>query len=193
MAINKTVLAGAVFLATIWISSGAEAALVADRSGKTVYDTVKQKTWLANANLAATQKFGVSGINPDGSMSWDTAQRWIAAMNAANYLGSKHWSLPDTTLPDNGCSQKPKSAAFGYDCTGSQMGDLFYNGLRAAHSCTVFVRPRPFAGTPQGRAANGQPRSLDSGGPFGDRAAFVEVEQVRPRRDIGAIRRDLSA
>jgi len=124
MAINKTVLAGAVFLATIWISSGAEAALVADRNGKTVYDTVKQKTWLANANLAATQKFGVSGINPDGSMSWDAAQRWIAAMNAANYLGSKHWSLPDTALPDNGCSQKPKSAAFGYDCTGSQMGDL---------------------------------------------------------------------
>ena len=27
--------------------------------------------WLANANLAATQTFGVKGINPDGSMTWD--------------------------------------------------------------------------------------------------------------------------
>jgi hypothetical protein len=45
-------------------------------------------TWLANANLAATKSFCVRGISPDGSVSGTRAQEWIAAMNAANYLGS---------------------------------------------------------------------------------------------------------
>jgi hypothetical protein len=64
----------------------AEASLVTSEDGETVYDTVNDVTWLANANLAQTKSFGIGGINPDGSMSWTTAQEWIAAMNAANYL-----------------------------------------------------------------------------------------------------------
>lgn len=90
MAIIKAMLAAALFCAIICCFGGARAAaaLVAHSKGRTVYDTVNNVTWLANANLAATQTFGVSGINRDGSMSWDTAQAWIAAMNAANYLGS---------------------------------------------------------------------------------------------------------
>jgi Protein of unknown function (DUF1566) len=115
----------------------AEASLVASEDGETVYDTVNDVTWVANANLAQTKSFGVSGINPDGSMSWTTAQEWIAAMNAANYLGSSHWSLPAAKLPDDTCSQMPKAAAFGYGCVGSQMGYLYYHELGGVKGSTI--------------------------------------------------------
>lgn len=137
MAFIKIAFTGVVIFTSIWSFGGAQAALVPDSSDQTVYDTVKNVTWLANANLAATTTFGVSGINPDGSMSWNTAQGWITAMNTANYLGSSQWSLPATSLPDIGCSQLPKAAAFGYGCTGSQMGDLFYNDLGGQKGSTL--------------------------------------------------------
>jgi hypothetical protein len=115
----------------------AEASLVASEDGATVYDTVKDVTWLANADLAKSNSFGVRGINPDGSMGWTIAQEWIAAMNAANYLGSNHWSLPATQLPDDTCSQMPKAAAFGYGCVGSQMGQLYYHELGGVKGSTI--------------------------------------------------------
>jgi hypothetical protein len=111
--------------------------LVAGRHGQTVYDPVSNVTWLTDANLAATKSFGVAGINPDGSMGWTAAQAWIAAMKKANYLGSRQWSLPATKLPDPTCSQKPKSAAFGSGCKGSQMGDLYYGKLGGVYGSTI--------------------------------------------------------
>jgi uncharacterized protein DUF1566 len=140
MPLSKAVLAGAVYLASICCFDRAQAALVPHHNGQTVYDTVNHVTWLANANLAATQTFGVSGINRDGSMSWDTAQAWIAAMNAAHYLGSNRWSLPSTQLPDASCSQRPASAAFGFGCTGSEMGNLFYNELGSEKGSTIELK-----------------------------------------------------
>jgi len=137
MAIIRAMLSAALSCAGVLSFSGAEAALVASENGETVYDTVNDVTWLANANLAATKTFGVRGINPDGSMAWTTAQAWIAAMNAANYLGSNKWSLPATKLPDANCSQNPKSAAFGYGCIGSQMGNLYYNDLGGVKGSTI--------------------------------------------------------
>lgn len=35
-------------------------------------------------------------------MDWDTAQEWIAAMNAANYLGVSNWRLPTADVNANG-------------------------------------------------------------------------------------------
>lgn len=139
---KKAALATALCCAICCCLSGvrADAALVAGRHGQTVYDPVNKVSWLADANLAATQRFGVTGINPDGSMSWDTAQAWVAAMNAANYLGSNRWSLPATQMPDATCSQMPKAAAFGFGCTGSQMGDLFYNGLGGEKGSTIELK-----------------------------------------------------
>ena len=61
------------------------------------YDTVLNITWLANDNLAQTNKFGVSGINVNGAMTWDKAIEWIAAMNASGgtgYFGYNNWRLP---------------------------------------------------------------------------------------------------
>lgn len=59
--------------------------------------------WLKDANLAASETFGVSGIHSQGYMTWYTAIEWIAAMNAANYLGHNDWRLPEVN-PVNGVS-----------------------------------------------------------------------------------------
>jgi hypothetical protein len=101
--------------------------------------------WLANADLAATQTFGVDGINPDGSMTWETALNWVAAMNAFNnnqgYLGYHNWTLPLTPNYDssNKATQTgpdPYDDSFGFDFYSSLFGHLFYNdfGGRAGES-----------------------------------------------------------
>jgi hypothetical protein len=117
--------------------------------GQTVYDPIAQVTWLANANLAAKQTFGVAGINPDGAMEHSTAVEWIAAMNAADhgrgYIGQTNWQLPETGPPDSSCSMKGTT---GYNCTGSAMGALFYEqlGLRRGESVVAVtdVKVGPF-------------------------------------------------
>ena len=62
-----------------------------DRGGGLIYDDVLDITWLADANLASTNTFGLTGIGADGALNWSTAQSWIAAMNAAAYLGYSDW------------------------------------------------------------------------------------------------------
>ncbi len=91
--------------------------LVSELGGTVVYDKTANLSWIANANLAAINTFGVSGIASGGFMSWQTAQNWITAMDAAKYLGYSDWRLPTS----NTC--------IGKNCTGSEMGNLFYNGL----------------------------------------------------------------
>jgi hypothetical protein len=59
-----------------------------------VYDEARHITWLRDANLPLTKTFDVQGIEPDGAMTWHTANRFIAAMNAANFLGYSDWRLP---------------------------------------------------------------------------------------------------
>jgi hypothetical protein len=142
-----------VFCASFLCCGAVPAALVPSEDGQTVYDTTNDVTWLANANLAATKTFGVQGINPDGSMSWTTAQEWVTAMNAAKYLGSDRWHLPETKLPDDTCSQMPKSAAFGYGCVGSQMGRLYYEALGGVKGSTIELKH----GTGYGLFTNFQP------------------------------------
>jgi hypothetical protein len=101
-------LLAAVLAAAASMPAGA-ALLSRDLNGDSVvdayYDDVLKVTWLKDANLAASTTFGVSGIflsGPSaGVMSWETAQRWIAAMNAASYLGYRDWRLPDLS-PLNG-------------------------------------------------------------------------------------------
>jgi hypothetical protein len=95
--------------------------------GQTVYDPIANVTWLANANIAADMKFGVSGIVGDGAMTRETADDFIDAMNSYNrkgYLGQKNWQLPPT-VPDPSCTMKEG----GYNCSGSPMGELYHNHL----------------------------------------------------------------
>lgn len=120
------------------ITTSANAALVSRLNGASVYDTDLGITWLADANLAASNTFGVSGISmlpsSAGQMNWGTAQNWIVAMNNANYLGYNDWRLPDTLNPDTSCSA---SNSLGYGCTGSAMGHLFYNELGGTANSTI--------------------------------------------------------
>jgi hypothetical protein len=132
--------AAALFLGGMLSVPSVRAELVVSPDGQTVYDTAAAITWLANANLAAFKTFGVDGVNPDGSMEWTVAQNWIAALNAARYLGSSQWGLPTTQMPDDGCSQKPKSAAFGYFCTAGQMGKLYYKDLGGVKGSTIHLK-----------------------------------------------------
>jgi hypothetical protein len=87
------------------------------------YDSDKNLSWLANANLAASNTFDVAGIDAAGRMTQGTALQWIAAMNSANYLGVNTWRLPTTLTPDNTCSM-PGEQSQGTGCTGSEMGYL---------------------------------------------------------------------
>jgi hypothetical protein len=126
-------------------------ALQVNPGGQTIYDPISQITWLADANLAAKETFGVAGIDPDGSMDHATAVLWLAAMNRADrgrgYLGQTNWELPETVPPDSSCSIAPKVTT-GYDCTGSPMGELFYKqlGLRRGESAASVpdVKVGPF-------------------------------------------------
>lgn len=107
--------------------------------GAALYDTDLNITWLANMNLAATNTFGTPGVIPDGSMSWPVVVNWIAAMNHAKYLGFSTWRLPAEPVFDPACSGQntnPTSSA-GYNCTGSEMGHLFYDELGGVANASI--------------------------------------------------------
>lgn len=128
MKIKNTLLAAA-FSAGLFSATSAHAVLTLTLGGQGVYDSDRDITWLQNANLAATNTFGVSGINANGTMTWNTAQSWIAGMNAANYLGYNDWRLPITMQPDASCSGYSIVESYGYNCTGSEMGHLYHTDL----------------------------------------------------------------
>lgn len=103
-----------------------------DRGDGLIYDDVLDVTWLADANLAQTEAFGVGGITPDGLMSWTTANDWITALNAGSFKGLDNWRLPATTQPDPTCSLQNTGGIAGqgggFNCTGSEMGHLYNVG-----------------------------------------------------------------
>jgi PEP-CTERM motif len=120
--------------------------LQADTGGQTVYDPASQVTWLADGNLAAKNTFGLpicSGIgttgvpgtppcvNANGTMTRDSAQAFVDAMNAAAYLGQIHWVLPPST-DFSGCD---------YACAAhpikEPMASLYYNLLGLPAGSTV--------------------------------------------------------
>ncbi len=115
----------------------AAATLTLSADGITVYDSANNITWLANANLPAANRFGVpvcSGasidtktcVNASGSMTFQAAKAWVAAMNAANYLGHSNWQLPTSPILDPTCSfVGPQNNSFGWGCMASAFGSLY--------------------------------------------------------------------
>ena len=131
---------GAVALVAWGLSAApAGAALVLSPDGVTVYDSVNNVTWLADADFPATNRFGLplcSGpgtqpcVNASGSMEYQSAAAWVNAMNAANYLGHSNWQLPTTPTFDAGCGKTgPNANSFGYGCSASAFGSLYYDAL----------------------------------------------------------------
>lgn len=122
------------------LSSSAQAALLSRLSGQAIYDTVLDVTWLANANLALTETFGLPtqndyiGASPEyidtrfGTTTYTVAAAYVSQMNAysggSGYLGVNTWRLPWTPQTDPTC--QGSDPYNGYDgCTGSELGHLF--------------------------------------------------------------------
>lgn len=96
-----------------------------DRGGL-IYDTDLNITWLADAYYARR------------SYSWSEAVNWAA--NLSYYDSGRNvtfddWRLPTTLQPDPSCSYQAAGAdvssmqSYGYECSGSEMGHLFYSAL----------------------------------------------------------------
>ena len=101
----------------------------ADR--RTVYDPAAGVTWLADADLARTQTFGVAGID-DGSMQEPTAVEWIKAMDE------------DTPGSAGRTGGSPgNSRCGGFDCgpNAGPLGQLYYVGLGLAKGTPVVPTP----------------------------------------------------
>ena len=119
-------------VAAFSISSVANAALVgrlAATSGGTdyqaYYDDVADLTWLADAN--ATVGSAYDTYNPgSGRIIWTDANSWATDLSVGGVDG---WRLADTLQPDASCDSQSGSESWGYNCTGSEMGNLFYNVL----------------------------------------------------------------
>ena len=95
--------ASAAGTAAMLLAGAAQAALVArDLNGDTVtdafYDTDLNITWLSDANV-------------NGAMNWDTAVAWAEGLSFGGY---SDWRLPTSD-----------TCQF-YNCTGSEMGHLWY-------------------------------------------------------------------
>ena len=104
----------ALLLAAMGFTSVSNAALVSRLGGLAYYDTEADLTWLADANAAGT------------TMNWADANAWAAGLDVAGVTG---WRLADTLQPDASCGSQSGSVSYGYNCTGSEMGNLFYNVL----------------------------------------------------------------
>ena len=92
------------------------------------YDDVADLTWLADANVAGT------------AMNWVDANNWAANLNVAGVTG---WRLADTSVIDAGCVSQSSTQSWGTGCSGSEMGNLFYNVL--GNSAGSFSNTGPFS------------------------------------------------
>ena len=92
------------------------------------YDDVADLTWLANANAAVGSSYDTFSSGT-GLMTWNDANAWAVSLNINGITG---WRLPTTLQPDSSCQYQAgpnDRTSYGYDCTGSEMGNLFYNVL----------------------------------------------------------------
>jgi hypothetical protein len=123
----------------------AQAALF-DRGNGMIYDQDLNITWLSDANYFKTQYDTDNSIlatligqtvtgrtttaadftTGTGQMTWWGAQAWAANLS---YGGYDDWRLPTILQPDSSCGSQSGGNSFGYNCTGSELGHLFYKEL----------------------------------------------------------------
>lgn len=108
----------------VMLTLPANATLESRLGGVAVYDTDINVTWLADANLAASRTFGVQEVG--GIMDQGTAREWIAAMNAADYLGVSDWRGPGA-LP--AVARCVPDAFWGEVCIAAEMQHMYYDNL----------------------------------------------------------------
>jgi hypothetical protein len=91
-----------------------------------LYDNDLNITWLRNANAGAGSAFDDGDSTADGRMTWWSANDWA---NNLVFGGYSDWRLPTITQPDTTCSVSTLTTGYGYNCTGSEMGHLWYSEL----------------------------------------------------------------
>jgi len=93
------------------------------------YDDEANLTWLADASYAMT-----SGYDSDGRMNWDQANTWALNLTVGAVDG---WRLADSLQPDPNCTINEYGDSAGYNCTGSEMGNMFYNVLGGSAGVSI--------------------------------------------------------
>lgn len=132
-------------LLSLLLAGAAQAELISRLDGQAIYDTDLDITWIADANLAASNTFGIDPSYANGflnaQLSWNAANNWIAAMNAANYLGYSDWRLPTTLQPDPSCdTHSPYGyGSSGYGCMGGELGHLYHSELGGAAGQSIYM------------------------------------------------------
>lgn len=128
------------------ISTTTQATLL-DRGNGLIYDDQLDITWLWDANYAATQWADSGGTlgDADGRMTWYQATAWAAGLE---YMGYDDWRLPTTTQPDPNCSYQASYTGYplqgyGYNCTGSEMGYMFYTNLGGTAGYSILSATDP--------------------------------------------------
>jgi hypothetical protein len=111
---SSKLLATTSLITALSIPSITNAALVSRLGGLAYYDTEADLTWLADANAVG------------GTMDWNHANAWVAGLDVAGVTG---WRLPTTSQPDYSCTSQSNGVSSGYNCSGSEMGNLFHNVL----------------------------------------------------------------
>ena len=117
--------------AMVTLAGAAQAALV-NRSGGMIYDTTRNITWLADMNYARTSAHTGTGVNADGTMTWDAATAWA---NNLVYGGFDDWRMPTLNPSDTTCSDNYNLGGgfpnqyYGYNCTGGELSGLFVTDL----------------------------------------------------------------
>lgn len=81
-----------IFSLLLWADSAV--ALLIDRGGGLIYDTVLNVTWLQDANYAKT-----SGYDEDGLMNWYKANVWVEGLSYYDSIRNTAWT--DWRLPKN--------------------------------------------------------------------------------------------
>ena len=89
------------------------------------YDPAANLTWLADANAAVGSAYDTWSPGT-GRMNWADANAWAASLSINGVTG---WRLPTTLQPDSSCDEQISGTSYGYNCTGSEMGNLFYTVL----------------------------------------------------------------
>lgn len=164
MSYDKPLLAAGMLFSLVSLS--AEASLTASLADakSVVYSSVSNITWTGDANLLGTMMasqgynavvnaiiaaspsiystpyntpFGSSNgqhnvsssdfFSSTGQASWFGAQAFVSYLNGISYAGSNQWALPSA-------GGNPHS---GYNQTGTQFGDLFYNELGGTAGFTI--------------------------------------------------------
>lgn len=158
MRFNPPLLAAGLLLGLTTLN--AEAALTPYTSGgqSLVYSSISDVTWTGDANLlgtleasnpnlvstiintivsisdtpnyydtptgsySGTHTLTTNDFRDNGLVSWFGAQAYVRYLNTINYAGSNQWALPTAGA----------NPQFGYNQTGGQFGQLFYNELGGA-------------------------------------------------------------